>query len=111
LIERTKNKIGPYMQEKWQSLVAHPIVGETRMVGLMGAMELVSNKESFERFDDKSTAGTTFRDYAVNNGLVMRAVGDTIVTAPPLIITKDEVNELVEKTWQCLDHTQSVMSD
>ena len=111
LIERTKNRIGPYMQEKWQSLGAHPIVGETRMVGLMGAMELVSNKESFERFDDKSTAGKTFRDYAVNNGLVMRAVGDTIVTAPPLIITKDEVNELIEKAWQCLDHTQSVMSD
>ena len=56
LIDRVKNDIGPYMQEKWHALAEHPIVGETRMVGLMGALELVSSKISCERFDDKSTA-------------------------------------------------------
>ena len=109
LISRTKNDIGPYLQEKWRSLNEHPIVGETRMVGLMGAMELVSNKDNYERFDDKSSAGMTFRDFAVNNGLVMRAVGDSIVTSPPLIISEKEVDELIEKVWRCLDHTQSIM--
>ena len=110
LIDRVKNDIGPYMQEKWHALAEHPIVGETRMVGLMGAMELVSSKTSCERFDDKGTAGTVFRDFAVNNGLVMRAVGDTIVTSPPLIISHNEVDELIEKAWKCLDHTQKIMN-
>ena len=110
LVSRTKNEIGPYLQDKWKSLEDHPIVGETRMVGLMGAMELVPQKDSPERFDDKSTAGMTFRNFAVNNGLVMRAVGDTIVTSPPLVISEEEVDELVEKAWMCLDHTQSEMT-
>lgn len=110
LVSRTKNEIGPYLQNKWKSLEDHPIVGETRMVGLMGAMELVPQKHSPQRFDDKSTAGMTFRNFAVNNGLVMRAVGDTIVTSPPLVISEEEVDELVEKAWMCLDHTQSEMT-
>ena len=110
LIDRVKNDIGPYMQEKWHALAEHPIVGETRMVGLMGAMELVSSKTSCERFDDKSTAGSVYRDFAVNNGLVMRAVGDTIVTSPPLIISHNEVDELIEKARMCLDHTQKIMT-
>lgn len=111
LIERVKNEIGPYMQEKWHSLAEHPIVGETRMVGLMGAMELVANKSSAERYDNKSTAGTVYRDFAVNNGLVMRAVGDTIVTSPPLIISNTEVDELIDKAWKCLDHTYKTMTN
>ena len=110
LVSRTKNEIGPYLQNKWKSLEDHPIVGETRMVGLMGAMELVPQKNSPQRFDDKSTAGMTFRNFAVNNGLVMRAVGDTIVTAPPLVISEEEVDEMIEKAWMCLDHTQSEMT-
>jgi len=110
LIDRVKNDIGPYMQEKWHALAEHPIVGETRMVGLMGALELVSSKISCERFDDKSTAGAVYRDFAVNNGLVMRAVGDTIVTSPPLIISHNEVDELIEKARMCLDHTQKIMT-
>ena len=111
LIERVKNEIGPYMQEKWHSLAEHPIVGETRMVGLMGAMELVANKSSAERYDNKSTAGTVYRDFAVNNGLVMRAVGDTIVTSPPLIISNTEVDKLIDKAWKCLDHTYKTMTN
>ena len=110
LIERVKNEIGPYMQKKWHSLAEHPIVGETRMVGLMGAMELVANKSSSVRYDNKSTAGTVYRDFAVNNGLVMRAVGDTIVTSPPLIISNSEVDELIDKAWKCLDHTYKTMT-
>jgi putrescine aminotransferase len=98
------------MQEKWHSLAEHPIVGETRMVGLMGAMELVANKSSSVRYDNKSTAGTVYRDFAVNNGLVMRAVGDTIVTSPPLIISNSEVDELIDKAWKCLDHTYKTMT-
>lgn len=106
LIERVRDDIGPYLQEKWQALAEHPIVGETRMVGLMGALELVGNKDTLERFDEDAGAGTICRDHLVNNGLVMRAVGDSIVVAPPLVLSHEEADELVEKSWKCLDLTQ-----
>jgi putrescine aminotransferase len=107
LVERTKNDIGPYLQQKWATLAEHPIVGETRMIGLMGALELVADKNSLERFDEDIGAGTLCRDFLVGNGLVMRAVGDTIVVAPPLILSHDQADELIEITWKCLDLTQA----
>jgi len=109
LIDRVKNDIGPYLQEQWAKLGEHPLVGETRMVGLMGALELVANKETLEKFDEDKGVGTTCRDFLVNNGLVMRAVGDTIVVAPPLILTHEQADELVEKAWKCLDLTQAAL--
>ena len=79
------------------------------MVGLMGALELVKDRGSLERFDEDEGAGTICRDFLVNNGLVMRAVGDTIVTAPPLTLSHEEADELVEKAWKCLDLTQQAL--
>jgi putrescine aminotransferase len=109
LIDRVSNDIGPYLQEQWAKLGEHPLVGETRMVGLMGALELVANKETLEKFDEDKGVGTICRDFLVNNGLVMRAVGDTIVVAPPLILTHEQADELVEKAWKCLDLTQAAL--
>jgi putrescine aminotransferase len=109
LVERVRDDIGPYLQKKWATLAEHPIVGETRMVGLMGALELVKDSDSLERFDEDDGAGTICRDFLVNNGLVMRAVGDTIVTAPPLTLSYAEADELIEKAWKCLDLTQQAI--
>jgi len=109
LVERTRNDIGPYLQGKWATLGEHPLVGETRMIGLMGALELVKEKGTLERFDSDDGVGTICRDFLVNNGLVMRAVGDTIVTAPPLNLTHDQADELVEKAWKCLDLTHEAL--
>jgi len=109
LIERVRNDIGPYLQERWHKLSEHPLVGETRMVGLMGALELVADKDTLEKFDEDKGVGTICRDYLVNNGLVMRAVGDTIVVAPPLILTHEQADELIEKAWKCLDLTQAAL--
>jgi len=109
LIDRVRNDIGPYLQERWRKLGDHPLVGETRMVGLMGALELVANKATLERFDEDKGVGTICRDFLVNNGLVMRAVGDTIVVAPPLILTHEQADELIEKAWKCLDLTQAAL--
>jgi putrescine aminotransferase len=105
LVERVKNDIGPYLQARWSKLAEHPLVGETRMTGLMGALELVSNKETLDRFPEKRGVGTICRDNLVSNGLVMRAVGDTIVCAPPFVLTHAEADELVEIAWRCLDLT------
>ena len=110
LVDRVKNDIGPYLQEKWKALGEHPLIGETRMVGLMGAFELVKNKDPLEKFDEDDGAGTICRDFLVNNGLVMRAVGDAIVCAPPFTLSYEEADELVEIAWKCLDLTQSALS-
>ncbi len=109
LVERVKDDIGPYLQKGWQSLAEHPLVGEARMVGLMGALELVKNKQPVERFDEKQGVGTICRDALIDNGLVLRSVGDTIVCAPPLTLTHEEADELLEKAWKCLDLTQQAL--
>jgi putrescine aminotransferase len=110
LVERARDDIGPYLQSRWATLGEHPLVGETRMVGMMGALELVRDKASLERFDEDDGVGTICRDFLVENGLVMRAVGDTIVTAPPLTMTRAQVDEQVETAWKCLDLTQKAVS-
>ena len=109
LVDRVKSDIGPYLQERWHKLGEHPLVGETRMIGLMGALELVANKETLERFPEKRGAGTVCRDMFVENGLVLRAVGDTMVCAPPLVLTTEEADELVDKAWTCLDLTAKAL--
>lgn len=105
LVDYVRDDIGPYLRQKWTTLSEHPIVGETRMVGLMGALELVRDKSTLERFEKEDGVGNKCRDILVDNGLVMRAVGDTIVVAPPLILTHAQADELIEKAWKCLDLT------
>jgi putrescine aminotransferase len=80
------------------------------MVGLLGALELVKTKEPMVRFDVKQGVGTICRDILVNNGLVMRAVGDTLVAAPPFILSYEEADEMLEKAWKCLDLTQQAIA-
>jgi len=109
LVERVRNDIGPYLQRKWAGLADHPMVGETRMVGLMGALELVKDKKTLERFDPNKGVGTTCRNTCVSNGVVMRAVGDTMVAAPPFVLTHAEADEMVEKAWKCLDLTMAAV--
>jgi putrescine aminotransferase len=110
LIDRIKNDIGPYLARGWSKLGEHPLVGEARMVGLLGALELVKVKEPMQRFDEKQGVGTICRDFLVQNGLVMRAVGDTIVAAPPFVLSHDEADEMMEITWKCLDLTSDAIS-
>ncbi len=109
LIDRVKADIGPYLKQRWDTLGEHPLVGESRMVGLMGALELVASKETLERFEEDRGVGKICRDFLMDNGLVMRAVGDTLVVAPPLILSHEQADELVEKAWKCLDLTQAAI--
>ncbi|HSG59433.1 MAG TPA: aspartate aminotransferase family protein [Woeseiaceae bacterium] len=109
LIGRVREDIGPYFQEAWRKLGEHPLVGEARVVGLMGGLELVRDKQTLERYDEKQGAGTVCRDIFVANGLVMRAVRDTMVAAPPFVISHAEVDELADKAWKCLDLTKRAL--
>ena len=110
LVERIRNDIGPYLQERWAKLGEHPLVGETRMTGLMGALELVKSKDPIERFPEKQGVGTICRDFLVNGGLVMRAVGDTIICAPPFTLSHAEADELIEKAIIALDKTLAAVN-
>ena len=110
LVERIRTDIGPYLQKKWRALGEHPLVGDTRMVGLMGAFEIVKRKDPIERFEEKQGAGTAFRDFLIEDGVCMRAVGDTIICAPPFILSHAEADELVDKTIMTLDRLQKALS-
>jgi len=109
LVERVRDDIGPYLQERWHRLAEHPLIGETRMVGLIGAMELVADKESMTRFEKDARAGTVCRDLSVDSGLVMRAVGDTMVVSPPLTLSHAEADELVDTAWTALERTREAL--
>ncbi len=118
ILDGVKNKTAPYLKEEWLKLAEHPLVGEARIKGLMGAIELCANKETRERFSsegrftslDKVSAGSLCRDLAINNGLVMRAVGDTMIIAPPLIISQEQIDELISKATKTLDDTLATIN-
>ena len=106
LPKRVKTTIGPYFQGRVRALFKdHPLVGEVRGVGLLAAMELVADKKTHAPFAREKQVGTLCRDHAFNNGLVMRAIRDTMVLAPPLIITEAEVDELLGRAKLCIDLT------
>lgn len=109
IIERVKADTAPYLQKRLRELNDHPLVGEVRGLGLLGAIELVKNKETRERYVDKG-AGMICRQFCFDNGLVMRAVGDTMIIAPPLVITHAEIDELVTKARKCLDLTLEALN-
>ncbi len=94
-----------YFQARIRELSDHPIVGEVRGVGFLGAVELVADKASKARFQPDGRAGGICRDYCSNSGLISRAVGDVMIMAPPLVISKSEIDELHDKLRSCLDKT------
>ncbi len=105
LIDRVRADIGPYLRQRWAELADHPLVGEARSAGLLGALELVRDKKQRTFFDPRGEVGTWCRDLCVENGLVMRAVRDSMIISPPLVITRAQIDELVEKARRCLDLT------
>ncbi|MBT8767788.1 aspartate aminotransferase family protein [Metapseudomonas boanensis] len=107
IVEKVKAETAPYLQKRWQELADHPLVGEARGVGMVAALELVKNKKTRERFADG--IGMLCREHCFQNGLIMRAVGDTMIISPPLVINKDEIDELVTKARKCLDLTASAV--
>lgn len=105
IIERAAEEVAPYLQRRWRELADHPLVGEARGVGMVGALELVRSKRPRELFDPPGRVGTLCRDICVRNGLVMRAVRDTMIISPPLVLSREQVDELIEKAARSLDET------
>ncbi|WP_095108752.1 aspartate aminotransferase family protein [Pseudomonas sp. Irchel 3E20] len=108
IIERVHSETAPYLQKRLRELNDHPLVGEVRGVGLLGAIELVKDKATRARYEGKGV-GMICRQFCFDNGLIMRAVGDTMIIAPPLVISLAEIDELVAKARLCLDLTLSAL--
>ncbi len=105
LVERVNAFTGPRLAQMLAKFKDHPLVGETRSAGLLGALELVANKERRERFADLGRVGTICRDHFAREGFIMRAIGDTMVTAPPLIFTEAHFQEAEAIIGKVLDLT------
>ena len=105
IVETVDNETGPYLQNCWAELAEHPLVGEARGVGFLGALELVKDKTKREFYPKIGKVGGLCRSICIENGLVMRAVGDTMIISPPLIASKAHIDELILKAKQCLDIT------
>ncbi|EPD1496316.1 putrescine--pyruvate aminotransferase [Pseudomonas aeruginosa] len=108
IIEKVKAETAPYLQKRWQELADHPLVGEARGVGMVAALELVKNKKTRERFTDKGV-GMLCREHCFRNGLIMRAVGDTMIISPPLVIDPSQIDELITLARKCLDQTAAAV--
>ncbi|WKL58790.1 aminotransferase [Asticcacaulis sp. ZE23SCel15] len=107
LVERTRNDTGPYLAKALKRLDAHPLVGEARSLGLIGAVEIVSEKGTNHRFGGKEgTAGPLVRDLCIKNGLMVRGIRDSIVMCPPLIITHEEIDRIVDIIEQSLNEAE-----
>jgi len=105
LVEHARNDVGPYLASAFEELAGHPLVGEAQTCGLMGALLLVKDKHTGQPFPPDLEVGMVCRGHCFANGLVMRAVGDRMIIAPPLVITRAQVDEMVALIRRCLDLT------
>jgi putrescine aminotransferase len=106
LVERVREDVGPYLAQAYAQLAEHPLVGEAQTCGLMGALLLVKNKAGRGTpFPGELEVGMVCRGHCFREGLIMRAVGDRMIIAPPLVITRAQIDEMLALIRRCLDLT------
>jgi putrescine aminotransferase len=104
IIDRVREDTGPYLREKFQGLVDHPMVGEAKIVGMMGSIALTPDASARAPFAvEAGTVGYMVRERCFANNLIMRHVGDRMIISPPLVISKAEIDTLIERAWRSLD--------
>ena len=104
LVERTRTDTGPYLARALaERLAPHPLVGEARSLGLIGAVEIVAEKGTNRRHGSGGQAGPIVRDACIARGLMVRAIRDSIVMSPPLVITHAEIDQIVDTIAAALD--------
>ncbi len=102
---RVKNDIGPYLARRYAELNDHPLVGHAETCGFVAGLVLVKNKATGERFDADLGVGMICRGHCFRNGLIMRAVGDRMIIAPPLVMTHAQIDEMMDLIRLALDKT------
>jgi putrescine---pyruvate transaminase len=105
LVRKVREDTGPYLAQWYARLAEHPLVGEAQTCGLMGALQLVKDKAQGTTFASELEVGMVCRGHCFGNGLIMRAVGDRMIIAPPLVITRAQIDEMGELISRCLDLT------
>ncbi|MFP5517379.1 MAG: aminotransferase, partial [Alphaproteobacteria bacterium] len=101
--------VAPAFQNRLKALAEHPLVGEARGTGLIGALELVADKPTKTPFDPPGRAGALVNGLAQENGLIVRAMGDSIALCPPLVITEAEIHETFDRLTKALDAAVPVL--
>jgi 4-aminobutyrate--pyruvate transaminase len=104
LYEHVRN-VAPQFQERLAALAVHPLVGDTRGCGLLGACELVADKRTKAAFDAKLAVGAKCMAFCQEHGLIVRAIGDSVALCPPYIVTSAEIDEIFAKLKRGLDDT------
>jgi putrescine aminotransferase len=89
-------RMGERLGERLRGLYRHPIVGDVRGKGLLMAVELVADRKTRQPFDPALGVGGFVRDHCYRNGMILRNNGDILVLAPPLTVTADLVDEIVD---------------
>ncbi len=102
-VDRIHNELGPALGRHLAALADHPMVGEVRHQGLLGAIELVAQQKTRQRFTPVGFAGSLCRDIALQEGLVLRATGDTLLFSPPFVINEDEMALMTDITKRAMD--------
>jgi 4-aminobutyrate--pyruvate transaminase len=101
-------RVAPIFQLRLKALADHPLVGEARGVGLIGALELMRDKKSKQSFEGKLGVGAKATRFAEEEGLICRAVaGDSVALCPPLIIDGAEINAMFDALGRALDRTHA----
>ncbi len=99
--------VAPRMQQRLASYSSHPLVGEVRGVGLVGALELVKNKATKEPFEPAGKVGAYLVNRAKDHGLILRNIVDSVAFSPPLIISSDELDSVFDRFDKALEETAS----
>jgi 4-aminobutyrate--pyruvate transaminase len=100
-------KVAPVFKARLERLLSHPLAGEARSLGLIGALEMVADKKTRKPFDPKLAVGATLIRHLEDLGLIARAMGDSLALCPPLIITEDEINEMFDIVEKGFDRTEA----
>lgn len=96
------NELSPAFLKRLHSFGSHPLVGETRGVGLIGALELVSDKTTKAGFEKPGATGLKLAELGHEEGIIFRAIGDIIAFCPPLIISEAQIDDLFNRFERAL---------
>jgi 4-aminobutyrate---pyruvate transaminase len=104
-------RVAPHMQTGLRRFAGHPLVGEVRGIGLIGAIELVADKSTKTSFDPAAGVGAFLNQRAHHHGVILRALGDSIAFCPPLIITEAEIDLMIDLFALALDDTLDMVRE
>ncbi|MCB1360960.1 MAG: aspartate aminotransferase family protein [Rhodobacter sp.] len=104
VVEHVRDVAHPHLAARWHALADHPLVGETTLVGMMGSLALTPVKGRRARFaGEQGAAGLITRERCFANNVIMRHVYDRMIIAPPLVMTPDEIDILIDRATKALD--------